>query len=253
MRPGKNKVLSVGLDGKDILYPGPHIIKQGYGIAEFFGYINDGIFQSQKEVDDTSHIQDGSRVGGLKFRDVNGDGVVNADDRTTLGSPLAKVLLGLNVNMSYSNFDLTIFFDSKLGNKIWDNSKISTDFLGYVSNHGTGLLNAWSAENTGATIPALSNNSANFDKQASSYFISDGGYVRFKSVTLGYTLPKSILDKAKFTSLRFYVQAENILTITSFKGYDFETLNADLGSLGVTNVNNYPHSKAITFGLTLGF
>ncbi len=248
----KNKVLSVGLDGNDIQYPGQHIIKKGLPIAEFFGYINDGIFQDQAEVDKHAN-QDGKGVGRLRFRDVNGDGVVNADDRTTLGSPLAKVLMGLNANFSYGNFDAALFFDSKFGNKIWDGSKTFTDFLGYTANHGRVLLDAWSPTNTGSSIPALSNNNANFDKQNSSYFVSDGSFVRLKSVVLGYSIPKSLINKVHIDNFRFFVQAQNLFAITPFKGYDYETLNAGLGSLGVSSITDYPHSRAITFGLNLGF
>jgi TonB-linked SusC/RagA family outer membrane protein len=248
----KNEVLSVGLDGKDILYPGQHIVKQGLSISEFYGYINDGIFQNATEV--TAHAaQDGKGIGRLRFRDMNKDGVVNADDRTTLGSPLAKFLLGLNANLSYEGFDASLFFDSKLGNKIWDQTKIATDFLGYPANHGVGTLNAWSPTNTGSSIPALSNNNANFDKQNSSYFVSSGSFVRLKSATIGYSLPKQILDKVKISKLRLFIQAQNIWTITGFKGYNIEPLNADLGSLGVSAITDYPHSKAITFGLNVGF
>lgn len=248
----KNKVVSVGLDGKDIQYPGPHIIKKGSSLAEFFGYVNDGIFQNQGEVEKHAK-QDGKAVGRLRFRDVNGDGIVNAKDRTTLGSPLAKYLMGLNGNISYGSFDASFFIDSKVGNKIWDQSKWNTDFLGYTSNHSTALLHAWTPTNTNTNIPALTNNKANFDKQNSSYYVSNGSYVRLKSIQLGYNLAHSITDKLKISRLRVFVQAQNIFTITGFKGYDFEPLNANLGSLGVIYINAYPHSKALTFGLNLGF
>jgi TonB-linked SusC/RagA family outer membrane protein len=247
----KNKVLSVGKDGMDILYPGFGILQKGQSIGQFYGYINDGIFQNQGEVDGLG--QDGKRIGGLKFRDINGDKKINAEDRTYLGSPLAKVLLGLNANFSYSNFDANLFFDSKLGNKIYDFTKWSTDFLGYASNHGKVLLNAWTPTNTNATIPALTNNFAQYDKVNSSYFISDGSYARLKSVTVGYSLPKSLISKLKITKFRLFVQAQNLFTITSFKGYDYETLNASIGETGVVRPSNYPHSKDITFGLNAGF
>lgn len=248
----RNKVLSVGLDGNDVQYPGPHIIKKGLPIAEFFGYINDGIFQNQGEVEKHAK-QDGKRVGGLRFRDVNGDGVVNADDRTTLGSPLAKMLLGLNANLTYGNFDASLFIDSRLGNKIWDQSKWNTDFLGYTSNHSKALLDAWSPTNKDSKIPALTNNNASFDKVGSSYFVSDGSYARLKNITLGYSFSKSLAQKAGLTRLRAYVQADNLFTITSFKGYDYETLNGDLGSMGVIYINAYPHTKGVSVGLNLGF
>ena len=236
----------------DIQYPGPHILKQGTSLADFYGYKVLGIFQNSAD-SASSPKQDGKRVGGLKYLDANGDGKIDADDRINLGSALPKVSLGLNANISYENFDASLFFDSKLGHKVWDGSKTFTDFLGYTANHGTALLNAWSPTNTGSSIPALSNNNASFDKQNSSYFVKKGDYLRLKSVMLGYTLPKKLIEKVKISTLRFYVQFENILTITGFKGYDFETLNADLGSYGVSSLTSYPHSKAVSFGFNVGF
>ena len=247
----KNKVLSVGLDGNDVQYPGQHIIKKGLSLAEFYGYINDGIFQSQAEVD--AHAdQPGKAIGMLRFRDIDKNGKIDAADRQPLGSPLAKVSLGLNANVSYKNFDLTLFFESRLGNKIWDQTHWNLDFLGYVSNHGTSLLNAWSPTNTNTSIPKLTSNPG-LNKENSSYFVSDGSYFRLKNLALGYTIPASVIRTVGISRARIYVQADNVFTIKKFKGYDFETLNADLGSLGVTAFGQYPHSKGFTVGLNLGF
>ena len=259
----KNKVKSVGPDGNDIQYPGQHIIQKGLSIAEFFGYINDGIFQNAAEV--TAHaVQPGKAVGMLRFRDIDGydangkltgksDGKIDGADRTSLGSPLPKVTLGLNTNLSYKNFDITLFFDARFGNKIWDQTKWNTDFLGYVSNHGTSLLNAWSPTNTNTSVPILSVLKSADNKVNSSYFVSDGSYFRLKNLTLGYTLPAYLLKKAGVSNLRVYVQADNLFIISKFKGYDIETLNAGLGSLGVTAFGQYPHSKGVSFGLNVGF
>lgn len=248
----KNKVLSVGLDGNDIQYPGVHIIKKGLSLDEFYGYINDGIFQSKDEVD-AAPAQSGKGVGRLRFRDVNGDKKIDQNDRTTLGSPLPKVQMGLNTNLYYGNFDANLFFDSRFGNKIWDQSLVSLDFLGYTSNHSRDILNAWSPTNTGSKIPSLSNNNANFDKQRSSFFVKDGSFVRLKSAVIGYTLSKNILNKFGMSKLRTFLQAENILTISRFKGYNIEPLDANLGSLGVSSITDYPHTKSITVGLNISF
>lgn len=247
----KNKVLNVGKDGNDVLYPGNGILKKGLSIGEFYGYDVAGIFQTQAEADASK--QPGARIGGLKFTDVTGDKKITPDDRTYLGSPLPKATLGLNTNFAYSNFDLNLFFDSKLGNKIFDATKWNTDFLGYTSNHSKALLNAWSPENPNSKIPALSNNYSQYDKANSSYFISDASYVRLKSAVLGYTLPQTIFNRVRINKLRLYVQAQNMLTITKFKGYDFETLNNSIGETGVVRPTSYPHSKGFTFGLNMGF
>jgi TonB-dependent starch-binding outer membrane protein SusC len=140
-----------------------------------------------------------------------------------------------------------------LGNKIWDQSKWNLDFLGYTSNHGRQVLDAWSPTNTNSKIPALTNTNASFDKQNSSYYVSSGSFVRLKSIVLGYSVPKTFLRSLKMSNLRIFVQAQNILTLTPFDGYELETLNADLSTLGVSYINAYPHTKGVTAGLNLSF
>ena len=146
----------------------------------------EGIFQSQDEIASHAFQNAGTAPGDLKFTDqltvdTNGDGVpdagdnvINAEDRVYLGRALPNFYYGSNFSASYKNFDLTLFFDSRLGNKIWDQTKWNLDFLGYVSNHGKNLLNAWTPTNTNTTIPILTNNNASFNKVNSSYYISDG-------------------------------------------------------------------------------
>jgi len=189
----------------------------------------------------------------LRFRDIDGDGKITDKDRTGLGSPLPKFTVGLNTNLTYGKFDLNVFIDAKIGQKIFDQSKMNTDFLGYTSNHSAEILKAWSPSNPNATIPILTNNNANFNKVNSSYFISDASFLRLKSIALGYSLPDSFLKRLGLAQARVFVQAQNYLTLTSFKGYDFETLNADLSSIGVTSLSAYPHSKSVSVGISTSF
>ncbi|MEL6194866.1 MAG: SusC/RagA family protein, partial [Bacteroidota bacterium] len=248
----KSEVLGVGVDGEDLQFPGPHVIQKGLELAEFFGFINDGIFQSQAEVD--AHAdQAGKAVGMLRFRDINEDGVIDEDDRTNIGSPHPDVVLGLNSEFRYKAFDLVLFIDSKLGHDVWDASKTQLDFLGFISNHSTRLLDAWSPTNTGSEIPILTETNASFNKQPSSYFLEDGSFVRLRSIALGYTLPTSFLSQVGLSNFRIYVQGQNLLTITGYGGYDYETLDADLGSLGVSPITQYPHTKGVTVGLSVKF
>lgn len=248
----KSKVLSVGVDGEDVQFPGPHIIQKDLELAEFYGFINDGIFQNQGEVD-AHAAQDGKAVGMLRYRDINEDGVINEDDRTNIGSPHPDLVLGLNSGISYKSFDLNLFIDSKLGHQVWDASKTQLDFLGFISNHSTNLLDAWSPENPDSEIPILTDINANFNKQASSYFLENGSFVRLRSISLGYTLPASLLNSLDMSNFRIYVQGQNLLTLTGYDGYDFETLDGDLGSLGVSPLTQYPHVKGVTVGLNVKF
>lgn len=248
----KNEVLSVGSTGNDSLFTSRGIIKKGLPLGEFYGWEYQGVIKTQEEANGyVDNIGNGG-VGGMKFKDVNGDKVVDASDRTDLGSPLPKFQIGLNVNLSYGNFDAALFFDSKVGNKIYDEWKNLTDFMTYPSNHGTGLLNAWSASNPNSSIPALTFID-HAQKRTSSYFISNASFVRLKSVAIGYSLPEGLLRKIKIDRLRFFVQAENLFTITKFKGYDYETLFTGVGSLGDLSTAQYPHTKGFSFGINAGF
>ena len=247
-----NKVLSIGRGGNDSLFTSRGIIKVGQPLGEFYGWDYIGILKTQQAVDNyTDNIGKGG-IGSMQFRDVNGDKVVDASDRTYLGSPLPKFQMGLNVNLSYGAFDATLFFDSKVGNKIYDEWKNLTDFWTYPSNHGVASLDAWSPSNPNSTIPALTFNDHQ-QKRTSSYFISDASYLRLKSFTLGYNLPEALLKQVKISRLRLYLQAENLFTITKFKGYDYETLFTGVGSLGDLSTTQYPHTKGYTVGLNLGF
>ncbi len=188
----------------------------------------------------------------MQFADVTGNDTVDANDRTYLGNPSPKFQFGLNADLSYGDFDLSLFFDSKIGNKIYDEWLNQTDFLLYTSNHSTDLLNAWSPTNTGSTIPALTLIDHG-QRRTSSYFISDASFFRLKSATIGYTLPPKLLSAIKMSRLRIYVQAENLFTITKFKGYDYETLFTGVGILGDLGTWQYPHTKGYTIGLNVGF
>jgi TonB-linked SusC/RagA family outer membrane protein len=247
-----NKALSVGVDGNDKQY-GPHsILVKGQPVGEFYGWIAEGIFKSQGEVDKWGD-QPGKGVGRIKYRDVNGDGKIDAQDRTYLGSPLPKFTAGFNANIGYGNFDATLFFDAIVGNKIYDEINANASNVFFNSNHYKSLLNAWSPANTGADIPMVTANNTNNELRSSSFYISDGSYLRLKSAVIGYSLPKAILSRLKIANARVFVQGQNILNLTKFKGFDYEILNTDPLSSGVLRQTVYPHSKSISFGLNIGF
>lgn len=248
----KNEVLSVGADGNDIIYTSRGIIQKGHPLGEFYGYKYLGILKTQAAVDDYNDNIGKGGIGSMEFADVNGDKVVDANDRTYLGNPNPKFQMGLNLNVSYGNFDATLFFDSKVGNKIYDEWKNLLDFQLFTSNKSVDILNAWSPSNPNSDIPALTFIDHG-QQRTSSYFISDASFVRLKSATVGYTLPESILKKGIVSRLRIYFQAENLFTLTKFKGYDYETLFTGVGSLGDLSTTQYPHTKGYTFGVNVAF
>ena len=248
----KNEVLNVGLGGNDIIYTSRGIIQKGHPLGEFYGYKYLGILKTQAEVDGYNDNIGKGGIGSMQFADVNGDKVVDANDRTYLGNPNPKFQMGLNLNVSYGNFDMTLFFDSKVGNKIYDEWKNLLDFQLFTSNKSTDLLNAWSPSNPNSDIPALTFIDHG-QQRTSSFFISDASFVRLKSGTIGYSLPESISKKVSISRLRIYFQVENLFTITKFKGYDYETLFTGVGSLGDLSTSQYPHTKGFAFGLNVGF
>mgnify|MGYP001810104559 CR=1 FL=1 len=218
----------------------------GKPINSYYGYVADGLFQTQEEVDNYAS-QTGKGIGRIRYKDMNDDQVIDEKDRTWLGTPHPDVEYGLNIVLEYKGFDLTAFFQGIAGNEINNTVKRFTDFwavdeLG--SNKGTRVLDAWSPTNTDSDIPALSFSDLNNEKRFSSYYIESGSYLKLRNLQLGYTLPASITRKIKLDKTRFYVSGQNLMTLKSknFTGLDPE--NPNLG---------YPISTTFTVGLNVGF
>lgn len=231
--------------------PGQSIVGQTYG--SWMGYKTDGVFHTQQEVDEYNQkydVQFGKPgVGRIKYIDVNGDGKITTDDQTWLGSDQPKFIGGLNLSASYKGFDLSLFFNGMVRDA-WNNSKYYTDlFQCWNGNHSTRLLdamNAWTEyEKTGVyncDTPALTTVDSNNESRSSEFFIEDGSFIKLKTLTLGYTLPKTLLQKISLRNARVYLQAQNLFTITGYTGADPE-------GLGYT----YPLPRTFTFGLSVGF
>ncbi|UOQ98358.1 TonB-dependent receptor [Hymenobacter sp. 5317J-9] len=249
----RNEVIALGEDGKSEIIGGVSRIAPGQPLGAFYGYVADGLFRSTEEV--TAHAdQPGKAIGRIRYKDLNGDGVIDVKDRQYIGSPFPDYTLGLNLTAGYKGFDLAAFWDASVGNDIYDFNKSNTDFLYFNSNHGTGLLTAFSAQNPDSNIPALTTINTNDELRASSYFISKGSYLRLKSLVLGYSLPQSLTGKLSGLSrVRFYVQGQNLLNFTSFKGLDYEVLNGGTLETGVLRQTAYPHSKSLTVGANVTF
>ncbi|MBC7888982.1 MAG: TonB-dependent receptor [Ferruginibacter sp.] len=244
----KNRAVSVGTDGNDIRETARGRIIKGQPLFVFYGYEADGIFKTQKEVDDHA-TQAGKGLGRIRYRDINGDKQITPDDRTYLGSPFPKFTLGLNTGFTYGDFDATLFFDATVGNKIYDEIKSNTHNVFFNSNHHRDLLNAWSPANTNSDIPMLTSTNTNDELRTSSYYISSGTFFRMKSAVIGYNLSKNLLNKVHLSKLRVFVQAQNLFTITSFEGFDYEPF----GFEGRLTQTLYPHSRSVTFGVNVGF
>jgi TonB-linked SusC/RagA family outer membrane protein len=229
----------------------------GEPIASFYGHQVVGIFKTAEQVA-AAPAQTGKGIGRLQYADLNGDNIIDAKDRTFLGSPIPTVTFGVNLKADYNNFDLGVFFQGVSGNKIYNFMKYHNDFFFDQFNKSTNILNAWTPENSGSTVPALSTRDLNNELRPSSYFIEDGAYVRLKNVQLGYTLPVNIAQKIKAAKVRMFLQGQNLATFTKYTGMDPEVgmqnytsdnRNLDMG----VDRGLYPNSRTYTFGLGVTF
>lgn len=219
----------------------------GHPMGAQVGYVADGIFRSQDEVDNHA-TQEGAAPGRIRWRDLDGNGVINEKDQTWIYDPTPAFSYGLNVYIQYKNFDFTMFWQGVQGVDVISDLKKETDLwsglnIGFL-NKGQRLLAAWTPQNPDSTIPALARTDVNNEKRVSTYFVEDGSFLKLRNVQLGYVFPKSITSKLHMDKLRIYLSAQNLLTIKSknFTGVDPE--NANYG---------YPIPVNITFGLNVNF
>lgn len=209
------------------------------------GYVVDGLFQTQDEVDKSG--QPNARLGGLRYRDLTHDGKITSDDQTWIYNPVPAFSYGLNIGLTYKDFDLTMFWQGVANQDVYNNQKFQTDFWAITdpgSNKGTRLLNAWNTNNTGSSIPRLSTMNRADEGRASSYYVENGSYLKLRTLQMGYRLPAFLLSKLHMTSARVYVSGQNLLTIKSSSLTCSDPENPDW---------NYPLSSSISFGLQVGF
>lgn len=237
-------------------YRGLTPIRNGLGqsISSFFGYQVTGLFQNQQEVDNAP-AQDGKGVGRFRYADIDGNGKIDVNDRTYLGSPVPKFTGGIGLTLTYKSLDMTIYANGFFGNKIFNASKWFTDFFPSFqgASQSVRIKDSWSPSNPGATIPIFET-ASNFstNQQANSFYIENGDYVRLQNVGLGYTLPQSLMSKFKITRLRVFASANNLLTITKYQGLDPSVGgNADT-QFGI-DIGNYPLTQSFNFGVNVGF
>lgn len=270
----------------------------GESLYNFYGYVCDGVYKDledlQTSAKPTKYPANGVFnknntvwVGDVKYKDLNGDGVIDENDRTNIGSPMPKFTFGWTNTFRYKNFDLSLFINGSVGNKVynylsmklthmnstWTNQLTTVggraqlapidaakDYSNGVSVNGVTVYHWYDdvtnvyVTNPNATIPRASVNDPNDNDRVSDRYVEDGSYVRLKNITLGYTFPKGMIKKWGIENLRLYANIQNLLTITGYDGYDPE-IGVSTAAANVMGLDNgrYPSPTVYSFGLNITF
>lgn len=247
----KNKVTN--LYGNE--YIGTQITKEGLPLNSWYGYVSDGYFQSQEEIDN-SPVYGGNKEnvkpGYIKYKDISGpdgvpDGEITDEDRAVIGNPYPRYEFSVNMGAEWKGFDFSVFFQG-VGKKdiLYTGAGARPFYVGRTIFKNQ--LDTWTPDNRDAEFPLLliDGSGSNPNNIVSDFWIKSGAYMRLKNVVLGYSLPKNTLDNQKIESLRFYINGQNLFTLSSaYKGYDPENY--------VNNGSFYPVMQTFTFGIDLRF
>lgn len=220
----------------------------GYPIGSFYGYVMDGLFQTEEEIANHAFQAPGTSPGDIRYRDLNHDNVIDQDDRTAIGNPWPSFMYGVDASLRWRQFDVNVAVQGVQGNEIIADWKYFTQGSNFY-NYDKDMFRAWDGPGTSNSIPRLNVNDPNNNMRASSYFVEDGSYLRVKNIQVGYTFP---VDRLRINRLRVYLSAQNLLTFTKYKGYDPEIgAPSTTLSLGVDN-GYYPQPRIVTAGINFG-
>lgn len=237
---------------------GINMFKKGHSMSYFNLIETDGIFRSMAEIENYKNsrgemIQPGAQVGDVRYKDWNGDGVIDTNDQHDVGSPLPNFTFGLRMGGEWNNFDLNIFIDGMTGNKIFNYPRYCLESGANNGNLSTTVANSWRPDNQNTDMPRFSKVDGTDNKLAyTDRWLEDGSFLRFKTVDIGYTFPKQWMQKAMIQNLRVYVSMENLFTMTKYSGF-----TPDLGetpggysvfSRGIDQ-GRYPLPRTFSFGI----
>ena len=230
--------------------PPPARMQEGYELGYFYGYKTDGIFQNQQEIDaapNQSALGAIPQAGDIRYQDLNGDGIVNTDDRTYVGDPVADFTMGFNLQMNYKNFDFSVYTYSSIGNDMirnYERTLSDVNRLDYV-------LNRWTGEGTSNTVPRVTS-LATANNVFSDYFVEDASFLRIQNLQLGYTINPKYTGNSFISKVRIYGAVNNLYTFTKYKGYDPSATNGAAVGGGI-DYGFYPLPKTYMFGLNVNF
>lgn len=257
-----NQAVSLGPGDRPIVYSdfysNVNRTEVGRPIGAFYGWVTDGLFQNHNEVEahqkDDVLLQPQATPGDMRFKDLNGDGLINSDDRTWIGNPLPDFTYGLNLNLGYKNFDFTALFQGSYGNDIYNVGKGRLGSLGGKFNASQeAYTNAWRGEGTSNTQPRMSTSDLNDNFRTSDWYVEDGSYLRLKNLQFGYTPQGSLVEKAGISNSRIWIGGTDLFTITNYSGTDPEVgLTASPIQAG-RDTFSYPKMRRISMGVNLTF
>jgi TonB-linked SusC/RagA family outer membrane protein len=233
--------------------------EKGYSIGSFYLYEMEGIFQNGTDIFTHAFQGNGIKPGDVKFKDQNGDGQIDGNDRVHIGSAIPKVTAGLNINLAYESFDLSVFFQGAYGQKIF--SVLNRDIEGFYRPFNVTQRyfdNHWTGPGTSNQYPRASWDGSGNNARYSTRFLEDGSYTRLKNVQLGYNFPKSLNDRLKTSAIRIFVSGTNLLTFTKYPGLDPEmTVSNNAQGQGDSSAGldwgTYPAARSYNIGLNLTF
>lgn len=244
----KNKVVS--LPNSTPIFTDYTITTEGHTIGSFFGYVADGIFQSQEEVD--NHAEQDAVPGDIRFKDINQDGRITSLDRVIIGKPLPDFTYGLTLDLGYRNFDMVVYLygmqNLDVYNQHYSFIGLATDRESKDFNKLRSVSNYWTETNPVSDQTRLSTKDTNYNARISSWFTEDASFLRIQSLQLGYQLPERLSARLNLENLRFYVNVQNLHVFTKYRGYDPEVGSNNVLRMGVDE-GYYPIPRSFIVGI----
>ena len=222
------------------------MLQKGYPINVFYGYVTDGLFQNQTEVENHA-FQPGAAPGDIRYRDLNNDGVINESDRTVIGNPNPTWLFSMNNTVEWKGFELSVYLQGVAGNSIYNANNIENTGMAAAMNQTVAVLDRWTGEGTSNFMPRAVYGDPNQNCRVSDRFIENGSYLRVKNIMLAYSFPGKMLQKINVHGLRLALICENVATISKYSGFDPEV------SINGIDSSRYPIPRTYSVGLNLNF
>ena len=222
------------------------MLQKGYPINVFYGYVTDGLFQNETDVENHA-FQPGAAPGDIRYRDLNNDGVINEEDRTVIGNPNPTWLFSMNNRFEWKGLELSVYLQGVAGNSIYNANNIENTGMAAAMNQTTAVLGRWTGEGTSNFMPRAVYGDPNQNCRVSDRFVENGSYLRVKNITLAYSFPSRLLEKIHLQGLRLAFVCENVATISKDSGFDPEV------SINGIDASRYPIPRTYSVGLNINF